>query len=69
MESEKIDFDNGLGADELPIYGCVKRALGLQFEQKILRKNSQWTLGNQPETLSEYIENYIRWVWGGDADK
>ncbi len=69
LESEKIDFDNGLGADELPIYGCVKRALGLQFEQKILRKNSQWTLGNQPETLSEYIENYIRWVWGGDADK
>lgn len=27
-------FDNSLGADELPIYGCVKKALGLQFEQK-----------------------------------
>lgn len=60
---EDTYFDNGLGADEIPIYGCVKRALGLMFEQKIYRRDSYLTLTNRPENLEEYIANYIAWVW------
>lgn len=60
---EELYFANGLGADEIPIYGCVKRALGLVFEQQFYRRESYWTLTNRPEDLEEYITNYIAWVW------
>lgn len=62
-DETELCFDNGLGGDEIPIYGCVKRALGLKFEQQIYRRNSYWTLSNRPESLEEYVENYIAWVW------
>lgn len=60
---DELYFYNGLGADEIPIYGCVKRALGLEFEQHIYRRDSSMTLTNRPEDLEEYIANYIAWVW------
>lgn len=58
------DFDSGLGADELPVYGCVKKALNLRFDDHIIRHSYSWTLENRPENLEEYIRNYIIWVWG-----
>lgn len=64
LEAEtELYFDNGLGADEMPIYGCVKKALGLTYEQRIYRRNSCYALTNRPEDLEEYIANYIAWVW------
>ena len=59
----ELYFDNGLGADEIPIYGCVKKALGLKFEQRIYKRNIGYALTNRPEDLEEYIANYIAWVW------
>lgn len=56
-------FDNGLGGDELPIYGCVKRALGLEYEQTVFRRVCRCTLDNRPENLEEYIAHYIAWSW------
>lgn len=59
----EIYFDNVLDADEIPIYGCVKRALGLEFKQKIYRRHGYWTLANEPVDLEEYTVNYIIWAW------
>lgn len=56
-------FESGLGKDEMPIYGCVEKALGLKFQQKYYRTISGWTLANQKESLEDYIKNYIAWVW------
>ncbi len=49
--------------DEVFIYGCVKRALGLRFEQKYIRKGSEYlTVRNKPLKLEEYIEDFIAWA-------
>ncbi len=64
-QDEERPMRRSMGAMEMPVYGCVKEALGLQFEQKILRRDCSATLNNRPESLDEYIENYLMWVWGG----
>lgn len=38
-QDEGIPMRGSMDAMEMPIYECVKEALGLQFEQKILRRN------------------------------
>ncbi len=63
-QDEEIPMSKSMGAMEMPIYGCVKEALGLRFEQKVLRRACAATLKNQPESLEEYIQNYLVWVWG-----
>lgn len=63
-QDEEIPLRRFMGAMEMPVYGCVKKALGLQFEQKILRRGCSTTLNSQPESLEEYIEDYLVWVWG-----
>ena len=47
---------------ELFIYGCVRKALGLQYKQQYI-KNNQWeaSLYNRPIDLKEYVESYILW--------
>lgn len=60
---EEIILSRTMDAMEMPIYGCVKKALGLEFKQKILRRNMSNTLANQSETLEDYIRNYLIWVW------
>ena len=61
---EEVSLGRSLDAMEMPVYGCVKRALGLKFEQKILRRHSSATLMNRAESLEEYVKNYLVWVWG-----
>lgn len=47
---------------EVFIYGCVKRALGLKFEQNFIRIFSpQFTLSGRALALEDYIEQYIMW--------
>ncbi len=47
---------------EVFVYGCVKRALGLKFEQNFIRIFSpQFTLSGRALTLEDYIEQYIVW--------
>lgn len=60
---EDIFLNRTLDAMEMPIYGCVKRVLGLHFNQRILRRQCSSTLLNCSETLDDYIHNYIMWVW------
>lgn len=49
---------------ELPIYGCVKKALGIKYEQKYLRMTNLHTLSNAPVTIDEYVRDYITWKYG-----
>ena len=60
---EEIVLSRTLDAMEMPVYGCVKRALDLHFDQRILRRQCSSTLLNCSETLGDYIHNYIVWVW------
>lgn len=67
-QDEEMPMSRSMGAMEMPVYGCVKEALGLQYEQKILRRACSATLNNRPESLEEYIENYLIWVWGDGTE-
>ena len=75
LEILKIDIDEScevsdlLDGAEVFVYGCVKRALGLEYTQKYIRKNNirntyRYTLCNTSLTLEEYIEEYIIWNLG-----
>ncbi len=70
MEIQPIEseVEVGIGVQEMPIYGCVKKVLGLMYEQPILRRQYSMTLLNMPETLRDYITNYIAWVWGNKGE-
>ncbi len=48
---------------ELFVYGCVRRAFNMQWEQKyIRRRNSQYTFQGHGISLEEYVDEYKRWV-------
>ena len=66
---ENCIVSDSLDGSEVFIYGCVRKALHLEFEQKYIRKsnirwNYRFTLNNTPLTLEEYIEEYIAWNMG-----
>lgn len=50
--------------EEMFIYGCVKRALKLNFEQKYIRvskNNTRSTFQKKPLCLREWIEDCLWW--------
>lgn len=56
---------NQLDNKELFIYGCVRKQLGMEFEQRYIRNNIYLnTLKRAPMTLEDFIEQYIIWNWG-----
>lgn len=61
---ESVPIARALDGSELFIYGCVKKALGMTFEQKYVRKTEyqMYTLRGRPMDLEEYVENYIKWA-------
>ncbi len=61
---EAIPIRKEMSAMEMPIYECVRKTLGFRYKRnEYMRRYSNSTLGNKPETLEEYIENYVKWVW------
>lgn len=57
---ESVPVRNAIDDREMFIYGCVRKALGITFEQKIVRKSHCfWTLKNNPMDLKEYIEYHL----------
>lgn len=67
---EECPIKDSLDGSEVFIYGCVRRALHLEFEQKYIRKSNlrgsyRFTLRDIPLTMKEYIEEYIAWNLGG----
>ena len=54
---------------ELFIYGCVRRALGLEFEQSYIKRyDHSSTLHGRAINLREYIEEYRQWHYPLDQD-
>lgn len=69
LEFLKIPIDETLPItwrldyQEIFIYGCVKKALGMNFEQThIRRRDTRSTLSNRAVDLEEYVYDYIAWV-------
>lgn len=61
--SERIPVQVELDEDEMYVYGCVKKALGLQFEETYMRNFARGcTLAGRPVNLQEYVEEMISWV-------
>ena len=47
---------------EIPVYGCVRRALKMKYENLYIRNYShQYTLHGRALSISEYVEEYIAW--------
>ncbi len=46
---------------ELFLYGCVRRALKIQYKQQYIRNNKNNSLYNRAMDLKEYVEAYIAW--------
>lgn len=55
-------MDQVVRQNEMFIYGCVKRALNLRFEQKYIRVGaSHYTLQGKPLSLQEWIKDCKKW--------
>lgn len=51
-----------MGQGEVFIYGCVKKALKLNYEQRYIRLcQNECTLHGHALNLCEYIQEYIAW--------
>lgn len=57
----RYDRVDSLDSFELPIYGCVRRALGLEFMQMQLRKTGRKLKANRMG-LEEYVHEYRCWI-------
>lgn len=58
---EKVMID--LDSVELFVYGCVRKALGMKWEQEYIRcKNPCYTLDGHGITLDEFIDTYKAWI-------
>lgn len=56
----QLGFLDGCDQSEAFIYPCVREALGLQYEQRYIRKNRKGGFRNSALTLKEYIEDYYK---------
>lgn len=60
-----IVINDALDDGELFIYGCVKDALGIVYEQKYIKHHRySCTLHNHAISLSDYIDEYLAWYFG-----
>lgn len=61
--SEKFPVKSDLDEREMYVYGCVKKALGLRFEETYMRNFARGcTLAGRPINLQEYVEEMISWA-------
>ena len=63
IKEDNFESESHLDCREIFIYGCVRKELGLVFEQTVIRKNTcSGTLYNRGITLNEYIKQYKIWI-------
>lgn len=63
-EIEEIDFS--FGATEMPIYKCVRKALGLEYDNKYIRNwypLERAKLTEEKMDLEEYVREYCYWCY------
>lgn len=65
-ESELGEIDFSFGVAEMPIYKCVRRALGLQYENESIRNTPPVEMAKLTEEemdLEEYVREYCYWCF------
>lgn len=65
-EYELGEIDFSFGVAEMPIYRCVRNALGLQYENKSIRNTApmKWAkLTEAKMNLEEYVREYCYWCF------
>ncbi len=51
-----------LDGNEIPVYGCVRRALGIMWKQEYIRVHDRGTtIRNFSVTPDEYVQDYLLW--------
>ena len=59
---EETPCKSALDSTEVFIYGCVKKALGMEFEEHLIRKNRYWgSFYQRPMDRKDYVEIYMYW--------
>ncbi len=56
--------DDEISEEEMPVYPCVKEALGLEWDTKAIRNNNQHRLMPGTMDMIQYIKEYIFWNYG-----
>lgn len=57
------EIESKMDGYELIIYGCVRKALGLKFSQKYIRKHQkECTLHGYAMDITDYVEAYVNWI-------
>ena len=59
-DKSRVSPMNGMDGKEIFIYGCVKKELGLKFEQDQIRNNYSQTLTGAPYCIEEWVEDYYK---------
>ena len=64
------EYSTKMDALEVPIYGQVKRELGLNYSSDVMRRYSGNSLSRSPITTYEYVDQYIKWnlEWNHNRD-
>lgn len=62
MKESKMFLEDALDDGEMSIYGCARKALGLNFRQNYIKKyRKNKTLHNHVLNIEEYIREYLAW--------
>lgn len=63
-------YDDEMDQGEIFIYGCVRKALKLEYKQEYIKCcQYEFTLHKHPLNLCEYIEEYVLWNMIGKETK
>ena len=60
--------DDEISEEEMPVYPCVKEALGLEWDTKTIRNNDQHRLMPGAMDMLQYIKEYIFWNYSDICD-
>lgn len=60
---DEIVSDKSLDYHEVPIYPYIRKTLGMMWDEKNIRKNSEAIKGTSKMDIQEYIREYIWWCY------
>lgn len=53
--------DDEISEEEVPVYPCVKKALGLEWDIRNIRNNAEHRLTSGRMDMAKYVQEYIYW--------
>lgn len=61
MDTAFQHADDEISEEEIPVYPCVKKALGLKWDIESIRNNTLHRLTSGHMDMAQYIKEYIYW--------